>query len=94
VYYLEGATSADARQLVDTLVKATLLTTDKPHVLELRRDGAGYAVSMSLEDGAWDNPKVVDAFKVVAGIVSRGFDGKPVHYRLCDENWNVKRTVP
>jgi hypothetical protein len=94
VYLIDGATPAEAHRLVDTLVQAQLIKLDEPHRYELRRDGEGYVVSVTLKDGAWDQAKVIDAYKEIGAAVSKGFGGKRVRYRLCDGDFSVKKTVP
>lgn len=95
VYLLDGATAEEAHRLIDALVKADVLDTAKAYSYELRRDGDGYIVSTILNEGMWDDAKIVAAYAKLAKIVSLTvFGGKPVHYRLCDDGFDVKRTVP
>jgi hypothetical protein len=93
IYTLEGATADDARQLVDALVKAQIIKTDEEHRYELRRDGDGYSVSVTIHEGKWDDAKIIAAYSEFASVLGKRL-GKPVRYRLCADGFVVKRTVP
>jgi hypothetical protein len=92
IFGLDGVSAADAQKLLDALV-ANGLDLKRPHTYELRGDAMGLSVSVPLQLAAWDNQQVIAEYTQLAGIVGKAF-GKSVRYRLCDSDWNLKRTVP
>ena len=89
VNYSGSATEADARQLGEMLKQVGFFTGEKRGDVLLRRDDNGTAVSFVLGSG-WNNPEIVDSFKVMARAMTDAGWPAPFTVRLIDKNLNVK----
>jgi hypothetical protein len=84
VYYDDGATEADARRLGEFFLKAGYFDGHTPASAQVLRTADGYAVSMVMRWGNWDNPLVVAEIRgIIPRLSQEVFGGAPVEVRLC-----------
>src|SRR5262249_51176502 len=71
IYYLDGATQAEALRLGDTLAEMGMLRDDTPLEFELRRDGEALAVAFVVKDRLWDDPQTIADFADVGRTLGK-----------------------
>jgi hypothetical protein len=91
IYYSGTATEDDAHGLADSLKKIGFLQ-DRGAIVQLRKDETGTALSFTVKDDAWNNPKFVAAFESIARNAAASIGGLPIEIRLLDEQNDVKKT--
>lgn len=93
VYYRSGATEAEAHSLAERL-KISGFFSDRGVSVMLTHPGDGYHVGFVVDEGAWDDPKLSDAFREMGQDISKEvFSGQKVVVELMDDGAEVKKTL-
>jgi hypothetical protein len=94
VYYVRGATEAEARALGQFLQGAGYFDSRRAVTVQLAREGEAFVVSFVVRENAWNNPQVITwAGDFASKLSEEVFGGKPVKIQLCDEDLSPHRTV-
>jgi hypothetical protein len=94
VYFPADVPEETGRQLGFALQQAQVFDGGNPKSVYLGRDGNGWAVSVCLPEGMWDNPEQVRFWEDLRGRLARQtFDGQPVVLRLRDVRLTVRKTL-
>ena len=94
IYYEDGATETDAHRLGSFLQEMEYFDETGPADVLLARTSTGVAVSFVVQDGAWDDPEVVEDFRELGSLIKeRMFANHPVEVRLIDEYLVTKKVI-
>jgi hypothetical protein len=84
VYYTRGATEVDAERLGRFLLREGFFDGHTPASAQVVRHGDGYAVSLVVHWGIWDDAAFVGAVgELIPRLSQEVFGGAPVEVRLC-----------
>jgi hypothetical protein len=89
IYYSGSATEADARALGEALKKDGFFQ-DRGATVQLHKDADGTLLSFTVNEGVWDDPKMVDGFAAVTRQVAGSVGGLPIKLRLLNTAGEVK----
>ena len=92
IYYDGNAKEADARELGTFLTEAGFLG-DSGVSVRISRNSEQCTVSFVLEDDAWDEPEVIEYFKMLASDLAYEGFGTEVIVELCDDTFEPHRSV-
>ncbi len=91
VYYSGDATEDEARRLGTTLRGLTFFQGDGVSV-RLESSDEKYTISFVLVNNAWEDPKMVQAFKRMCKSLTNSTFPTPLKINLCDNYFNVKKS--
>jgi len=84
VAYSAHATAQQARAL-GTVLQTSGIFKDRGATVNLSNNGARPEVSFYLKDTAWDNPRIVDGFKIIGHRIAPAIGGPPLTIHLVDD---------
>ena len=92
IYYSGDATESDARVLASALREAEFFGTGGASVA-LKKESGQFTVSFVLVDDAWHEAETVDALKLMMRDAGSDALTLPLTMQLCDEYFEIKKTV-
>ena len=92
VYFTHSATKEDAEALGAAL-ELTGFFNGRGATVQLSKGTSGTIISFVLNPGGWDHPMTVLSFEEIARRCANSVGGFPVHVRLCDAAWGVRKEV-
>jgi len=92
VWYSPGATLSDAQALGNALLSLGFFRNQGSRALLSKQNG-NWDVSLIVEDGVWDDPKVVTGLRSLSSKLSRALGGEPVRIHLLDGKMEPKKDL-
>lgn len=94
IYYVKGATEADARALGAFLREAGVFDGRSPMSVRIALDGNRVVISFVVQEWVLKDAELQREYRQVGQEASqRVFGGRPVTVELCDEYLNVKKRL-
>lgn len=94
IYYRGDVTGEEAGALAELLRQLKFGEGAEGAYVELSKTAEGYAVLFLMKEGTWDDADDVAWFaRLAARLSAEAFDGRHVAVQLCDEQFEVRKTV-
>jgi hypothetical protein len=92
VIFSGSATQREAEALGEALRRNGYFL-DQGYEVRLNKDALGTVVTFEVRDGLWDQPRFVNAFRVIARDAAPSIGGLPVTVRLLDSHFTVRKEM-